>query len=130
MTKIFLVDDHPFIRQMVRSQLEREPDLSVCGEASTAAEALAAIKEDLPDLMLIDVSLPGMSGIELARLLHEKYPHLHLAILSGHGEKTHVDQALEAGVRGYVLKGNAAELPGAIRQVLRGEQYLSPSLAS
>lgn len=130
MTKIFLVDDHPFIRQMVRSQLEREPDLSVCGEASTAAEALAAIKEDLPDLMLIDVSLPGMSGIELARLLHEKYPHLHLAILSGHGEKTHVDQALEAGGRGYVLKGNAAELPGAIRQVLRGEQYLSPSLAS
>ncbi len=128
MTQIFIVDDHPIMRESLRALLEREADLAVCGEAATAHATLDALQETLPDLVLIDVSLPGMSGIELARVLREQYPGLFLAMLSGHKEKSHVDQALDAGVQGYILKGKHDELPTAIRQIAQGETYLSTEI--
>jgi two-component system invasion response regulator UvrY len=101
----------------------------VCGDAATAEAALTGVIEAEPDLVLIDVSLPGMNGIELARLLRQRQPMLRLAMLSGHSEKTHVIQALSAGAHGYIVKGNVDEVAPAIRQILRGEQYLSAGLA-
>lgn len=125
LVRIFIVDDHPIIRQSLRSLLEREEGLAICGEAAKAETALEQIETAAPDLVLIDVSLPGVNGIELARMLRQQYPDLLLAMLSGHGERSHVEQALQAGANGYLLKGSAEELPVAIRQILSGEQYLS-----
>ena len=127
-TQIFLVDDHPIMREAVRGLLEREAGLAVCGEAATAAEALEHVATAEPDLVLIDVSLPDMSGIQLARILRERYPDLPLAMLSGHAEQSYVEQALEAGANGYVLKGKSDELPEAVRRLARDERYLSPGL--
>jgi DNA-binding NarL/FixJ family response regulator len=128
MTQIFLVEDHVIMRQMLREYLTLEEDLAVCGEAGTAQAALDQIAAAHPDLVLIDVALPDMSGIDLVRLLQMKNPHLRLAILSGHREKRHVDEAFEAGAQGYILKGNAFELPEAIRRVMSGENYRSAEL--
>lgn len=129
MTRILIVDDHSIVRLSLRMYLEEEPDLSVCGEAATAHEALAMTDQLKPDLVLLDVSLPDMSGIELARKLHEQHPALRLAMLSGHGEKSHVEEALKAGATAYVMKGNAEEIAPAIRQTLRGQRYVSGSIA-
>jgi DNA-binding NarL/FixJ family response regulator len=128
MIRIHIVEDHPVMRETLRDFLERDPEIEVSGESATAATALAAIAKERPDLVVIDVALPGTSGIELARSLRERHPDLPLAMLSGHGGKAHVQQALEAGAVGYILKGNATEIYGAIRQILHGERYLSPGL--
>ena len=80
--------------------------------------------------MLIDVSLPGMNGIQLVRTLHQRRPDLALAMLSGHGGASHVRKALQAGARGYILKGSALELPDAIRAMASGATYLSSDLES
>jgi DNA-binding NarL/FixJ family response regulator len=128
MVKIFIVEDHPIMRQSLRALLERETDLVVGGEAGSGENALEQIDQEIPDLVLIDVSLPGMNGIELAGLLRERYPELPLVMLSGHREKSHVDQAFRAGAHGYILKGHGRELPPAIRQIMRGERYLSSAI--
>jgi DNA-binding NarL/FixJ family response regulator len=118
MTRVLIVDDHPILRESLRYYLDRQPDLAVCGEAATAAAALAAVAEQEPDLVLVDVSLPDMDGVSLVRELREHHPQLICVMLSGHGEPHYVTRASEAGARGYVLKGNAAEIPAVIRQVL------------
>jgi DNA-binding NarL/FixJ family response regulator len=128
MIQVFVVDDHPMIRQSLRALLAYEGDLAVCGEAATAETAIERIGQNLPDLVLIDVSLPGMDGIELARVLRQQHPDLPLAMLSGHNERSHMMKAIEAGANGYIVKGNADELPTAIRQIMRGEWYLSPEI--
>lgn len=128
MIRVFIVEDHPIMRQSLRTLLDREEDLLVCGEAPTAEDALQGIESEQPDLVLIDVSLPGMNGIQLVRALQEQIPTVALAMLSGHGGAAHVDQALRAGARGYILKGRAAELPGAIRQLVSGAVYVSSEI--
>ena len=117
------------MRRSLRALLAREVDLAVCGDAGSAEAALEAFAEASPDLVMIDVSLPGMNGIELAQRLRDERPELKLVMLSGHREQSHVDQALRAGALAYILKGNAAELPLAVRRVMQGERYLSPALA-
>ena len=126
--QILLVDDNLILRQALRALLEREPDFTICGEADTASAALEQAAETQPDLVLIDVFLPDRSGIDLARMLRQRLPDVTLAMLSGHRDKHLVDYALDAGAVGYILKGRAAELPRAIRQVMRGERYLSPEI--
>lgn len=125
--RIFIVEDHEIMRQMLREYLEIEPDLTVCDSASTAAEALEKVPDAAPDLVLVDVALPDVNGIELVQRLRERDPGLVIAMLSGHGERSYVDQAFEAGARGYILKGQSEELANALHQVLRGEEYLSPA---
>ncbi|MFU8814162.1 MAG: response regulator transcription factor [Pseudomonadales bacterium] len=127
-TRILLVDDHPIMRQSLRSLLEREADISICGEAATAVTALQQAADSKPDLALIDVSLPDMNGIALARALHQRYPHLVLAMLSGHDDRGHVEDAFLAGARGYILKGYAAELTTAVRHLMNGGWYRSADL--
>lgn len=128
MIRVFIVEDHPVMRQSLRTLLGREDDLHVCGEAPTAEEALQQIASEQPDLVLVDVSLPGMNGIQLVRALQQELPGVAIAMLSGHGGAAHVDQALRAGARGYILKGRAAELPGAIRQLVSGSIYVSSEI--
>lgn len=127
MIQIFVVDDHPIIRRALRSLLENESDILICGEAATALEALDKVANAKPDLVLIDISLPELGGIELVRILRDREPKIPLAILSGHRDG-YVKQALEAGASGYILKGNSDDLPEAIRLIAKGEQYLSPEI--
>lgn len=128
MARIFVVEDHAVMREMLDEFIGMEGDLSICGSASSAGEALLQIPRDVPDLVLIDIALPDMSGISLARALRERYPNILLLMLSGHGERMYVEKALNAGANGYVLKGNAVDIPPAIRQVLSGQIYLSDAL--
>ncbi len=128
MVRIFIVEDHVIMREMLRELLDMEQDLIVCGEAQDAEGALQEIDRSDPDLALIDVALPGMSGIELAERLTARHPEVVLMMLTAHGEPSYVNKAFQAGARGYVLKNEAHIVPSIIRRVLAGEKYLSADL--
>lgn len=128
MTRIFLIDDHAIMRASLRSLLEREPDLTVCGEAASAASALAHIATLEVDLALVDVSLPDMNGIELVGLLRIDYPDLVLVMLSGHVERTYVERAMQAGAHGYLVKGQSGKLVDALRAIMEGKRYVSAEI--
>ena len=127
--RVYVVEDHMGMRMVLREFIEREAGLAVCGAAETAEEALEALARLEADLALVDVSLPGMSGIDLVEVALERWPHLVFLMYSGHGETGYVKRALAVGARGYVLKGDPYELPEAIRQVMRGERYVSAALS-
>jgi DNA-binding NarL/FixJ family response regulator len=124
---VFIVEDHALMRDMVATFLGSLPDLHVCGSARTAEDALRQLP-DSADLVLIDIALPGMSGIDLVPELRARRPDVTCLVCSGHDEASYVQRALDAGVHGYVAKGHPAELAEAIQCVLRGERYLSASL--
>jgi DNA-binding NarL/FixJ family response regulator len=126
--RVLIVDDHPVFRAALRPLIDDEADLSVCGEAGTASEALDAVAATHPDLVLIDVSLPDMNGIDLARALRARHPDLLFAMLSGHNERQYVTDALAVGARGYILKGHAGEVLDGIRRVVAGSRFLSAEL--
>lgn len=125
---LYLVDDHPLLREALLLLIEDQQDLSVCGVAETAMEALGAIPEVNPDLVLTDFSLSGMNGIELIKRLLILNPQQRAAILSGHTEPVYVEQALSAGAKGYILKGEPLGMMEGIRHVLDGGVYVSPSI--
>jgi DNA-binding NarL/FixJ family response regulator len=126
--QIYIVEDHAIMRQVLKEAIEKIPGLAVCGMATSGEEALAALVEIEADLALVDMSLPQMSGAELIGELHKQRPALYCLILSGHKESSYVEQALTAGARGYVLKGDPREIGEAIAQVLAGKIYLSKAL--
>lgn len=126
--KIFIVEDHAVMREMLASFLEEEADFDVCGTARTAEEALDGLERAAIDLVLVDVSLPGMSGIDLVEQLQADRPELPCLMVSGHGESGYVERAFEVGARGYVMKGNPYEITGAIDEVLTGGTYLGKTL--
>ena len=126
--KIFIVEDHPIMRSTLSGFIQNKPGLEVVGVAATGAEALERLAEVEADLSLIDVRLPGMSGLELVEHLQERYPQLLCLILSGHGETPYIRHAFRAGARGYILKGNPPEVLEAIQAVSGGKTYLSPAL--
>lgn len=128
-TKIFLVDDHPIVREGLRNLLEAKDGFVVGGEAGSGVEALEKIPDVDPDLAVVDISLGEMDGIELTRRLNEDRPDLKILIVSMHGETRYVEDALQAGASGYVLKDNVhAVLIEAIREVADGKRYLSDDL--
>ncbi len=128
--QIFLVDDHPVLRDGLRRLLDAEPDLQVCGEAENARKAYEGIKAASPELALVDISLPGPSGIELIKGLKARFPALRLLMLSMHDEVLYAERALRAGAKGYVMKqAPTDQLLTAIRRVLKGEIYLSQSVS-
>jgi DNA-binding NarL/FixJ family response regulator len=127
---VFIVEDHPLMRRMLSEFVEKMGDVEVCTTVATGEEAIERLHETHPDLVLIDVSLPGISGIELITRLHAQRPELPCLILSGHQEIIYVQRALAAGARGYVAKGKPREIVEAIRQVIAGEIYLSPQMQS
>ncbi|MFN4242124.1 MAG: response regulator [Tepidisphaerales bacterium] len=128
--RIFLVEDHTVVREGLASIIEDEADLQVCGEASSLADAYAKIAEASPDLVLLDLSLPDGSGLELIRTLAARTPPIPVLVLSMHDEKVHGPRALLAGARGYIMKHEATErvLEG-IRAVLRGQRFISADVA-
>lgn len=129
--RIFLVDDHPVMREGFTQLINQEQDLHVCGCAATAPKALDAIDAAKPDLVIVDVSLNGMNGIELIKNILSRRPNQLILTLSMHDESVHGERALRAGARGYVMKNEPTEeIMRAIREVLRGEVYLSKRMRS
>ncbi len=124
--RILIVDDHTIVRHGIAELLSREPDLQVVAEAGDAEEALRVVGEHALDLAIIDISLPGMSGIDLIKRLAETKPDLPVLIMSMHDESLYSDRAYRAGAKGYVMKQEASDkLLLAIRKVLRGGVYVS-----
>ncbi len=115
---VFIVEDNLFVREALVMLIEEEPDLEVCGVASAAAEALAAVPLAAPDLVLTDLSLPGMSGVELLKRLLLRNPRQRVAVLSGHPEPHYAEQARTAGALAYILKGDVEAMMESIRAVL------------
>ena len=127
--KVFLVDDHPIVRQGLALFIEREPDLMVCGEAEDANSALQAIRDAAPDFVILDISLNGPDGLELLKTLRMRYPNLPALVLSMHDESVYAERALRAGANGYIMKQEAADkVITAIRHILGGDVYLSDNL--
>jgi DNA-binding NarL/FixJ family response regulator len=126
MIRLLLVDDHPLMRKGLALTLEAEPDLQVVGQAADADEAIDAFNRLDPDLALVDVSLPGMGGLELTRHLISIKPEALILIVSRHDEALYAERAVRAGAKGYVTKLEAADtIVKAVRQVLRGGIYMS-----
>ena len=124
---IYIIDDNAFVREALAMMVEDEPDLEVCGVAETSAKALDALLDMTPDLILVDFSLPGMNGIEFIERLRILKPQQRMLMLSGHTEPAYAEQALTAGARGYILKGEPSAIMEGIRHVLAGEVYVSDS---
>jgi DNA-binding NarL/FixJ family response regulator len=124
--RIFIVDDHPLVREGLANLINQQDDLTVCGEAEDAAQALAGIGVNRPDLALIDISLKTASGLELVKDLGVHFPLVALIVLSMHDELLYAERALRAGARGYVMKRETTkDVLTAIRQVLGGDVYVS-----
>jgi DNA-binding NarL/FixJ family response regulator len=129
--RVFVVDDHPIVRQGLAQMINREPDLTVCGEAEQAASALQAIVSERPDILILDISLGGPDGLELLKNVRTRYPALPVLILSMHDESIYAERALRAGANGYIMKHEAAErVLVAVRQILNREIYVSERVAN
>lgn len=129
MTRILLVDDHPLLRQGIAITIEAEPDFEVVGQAGDAEEAIGLVSDLRPDLVISDISLPGMNGLELLKNLLAQRPDLPVLIVSRHDEDLYAERAVRAGARGYVSKVAAGDqIVSAIRRVLRGGIHLSEEL--
>jgi len=129
--RLLVVDDHPLFRQGVVASLSAEPDLVVVGEASSGEEAQKLAGDLLPDVLLMDITMPGLGGIAAARQINASWPVVRIVMLTVSEDQDNLMAALKAGARGYVLKGvSARELVNAVRTVAGGDVYISPSLAS
>lgn len=130
MIRILLADDHQMFREGVRGLLEARSDMAVVGEAGTGEEALSKAGETRPDVVILDVSMPGRGGLETVSELKKRDPRVRVLMLTVHPEDRFAVRCLKGGADGYMTKDNAAEeLIGAIRKVHAGGKYVSPSLA-
>ena len=129
-TRVVLADDHPVVLAGIKALLQAAPDIELVGEATTGAAALQLTIRTAPDVGVIDISMPGLNGIDLARRVAEECPDVKLLVLTVHEDRAYVQQLLQAGVRGYLLKRSAAEdLLRAIRAIAEGGVYLDPAVA-
>ena len=129
--RVALADDHPIVLAGLGMLIRAEADLQIVGEATSGPEALQLIRGTTPDIAVIDISLPHMNGILLARTLAAECPSIGVIILTQHEDRAYLSQALDAGARGYVLKKSAAQcLVNAIRGVLVGGLYVDPAMAA
>src|SRR5580704_5681158 len=128
---VFVVDDHPLLRQGLALMINREPDLTVCGEAEEALAAMRAIAVKRPDILIADISLNGPDGLDLLKNLRTLYPDLPVLILSMHDESIYAERALRARANGYIMKQEATEkVLVAVRRILGGDIYLSDRMAN
>jgi len=124
--RVFIVDDHPLVREGLANLINQQPDLMVCGQAEDAAQTLAGIGATRAELALIDISLKTASGLELVKDLKIHHPDVALIVLSMHDEMLYAERAIRAGARGYVMKRETTkEVLTAIRRVLQGDVYVS-----
>jgi DNA-binding NarL/FixJ family response regulator len=125
-----IADDHGLVRAGIRALLEKQPNMEVVDEARNGREALALTTRHRPDVVLMDISMPELNGLEVVRQLARDLPQSRCIILSMHADEEHVWQALKAGAAGYLVKGGSlAELELAITSVAQGETYLSPGVS-
>jgi DNA-binding NarL/FixJ family response regulator len=130
-TKVLIVDDHPVVRLGLAEMINRETDLTVCGEAAEVTEAMRKMEAIHPDVVIIDISLEGESGIELIEHIRARWPSVKMLVSSAHDERVFAGRVLRAGAMGYLSKREAlTKIVEALRQVLRGEVYLSPQMAT
>ncbi|KAF0109020.1 MAG: signal transduction response regulator LuxR family [Anaerolineaceae bacterium] len=129
MTTLLLADDHALVRQGLRMLLESEPDLQVVGEAGDGSEALRLAEGLRPDILIVDVMMPGLSGLEVAQQVRRRWPKVKVIVLSMYDSEAYVVEALQAGASAYVLKkATSSDLVHAVRRVIEGGLYLSPPL--
>ena len=129
--RVFLVDDHPMVREGLATMISLTRDLEVVGEAGCAEEAYQKLQADAPDLVMIDLSMPGMNGIDLIKEMRVRYPDVRVLVVSMHEENIYAARVLRAGAQGYIMKqASSTEIIEAARTVLRGEVYVSPAVAS
>jgi DNA-binding NarL/FixJ family response regulator len=128
--RILLADDHTLVRAGLRALLESIDEVTAISEAGDGRRALELVAAERPDVALLDISMPGLNGLEVAARVTSDSPRTRLVILSMHSSPSHVAQALRAGAVGYLLKDSAAEELGlALRAVMSGETYLSPAIS-
>jgi DNA-binding NarL/FixJ family response regulator len=130
-SRILIVDDHPLFREGLQQMIDRTPELAVCGEAENSAEALAAITELQPDLVLVDISLGAGSGIDLIKTIKSRHADLPLLVISMHEESLYAERALRAGAMGYVMKHERGKtVMQAIARVLAGDIAVSDKMTT
>lgn len=130
LTRIVLADDHRVVREGLRGLLETEPELSVVGEAADGLEAVRLVTDLRPHVLVVDLMMPGLTGLEVTRRVKKHSPQTSVVILSMHANEAYVLEALHSGAAAYVLKNaSSAELVQAIREVTNGRRFLSPPLS-
>jgi len=130
-SRVFVVDDHPIVRQGLALLINRESDLAVCGEAEDAQSAIQTVATVKPDIMVVDISLNGPDGLDLLKDVRMRFPELPVLILSMHDESIYAERALRAGARGYIMKQEATEkVLVALRRILGHEIYVSERIAN
>lgn len=128
--RILLADDHTVMRNGLRLLLERQPHLLVVGEAADGRQAVALSESSHPDVVIMDIAMPNLNGIEAARQIVNRSPHTAIAILSMHSDESYVIRALKAGARAYLLKDSAeADLLTAVRALTEGKSFFSPAIS-
>ncbi|MBP7736818.1 MAG: response regulator transcription factor [Spirochaetes bacterium] len=129
-SKILIVDDHPIFRKGLAQLINEEKDMAVCGEAETVFDAQKQIGKLAPDIVIVDMTLKDMSGLELIRYVRERYPDLPVLVLSMHDESLYAERVLRAGARGYIMKQEMTDrVITGIRQVLAGKIFVSEAMA-
>ena len=129
--RVILADDHTLVRAGIRALLEKLPEVKVLGEASNGREALELVKTHKPDVVLMDITMPGLNGLEAAARMAKEFPDVRVIILSMHNNEEYDWRALKAGAAGYLLKKAAtAELAVALQRVIHGEIYLSQEIST
>src|SRR6516162_5293975 len=129
--RIFIVDDHPLVREWLANLINQQPDLEVCGEAENAADALSGIASTKPELAIIDIALNAASGLELIKDIRIQYPSVAPLVLSMHEEELYAERAMRAGARGYVRKRETSKnILAAMQRVLEGGIYVSEKLSN
>jgi DNA-binding NarL/FixJ family response regulator len=128
--RVLLVDDHTIVRQGLRLLLEAEQDITVVGEAETGRQAVQMTRKLLPDIVLMDIAMPALSGLEATRQIAKEVPATRVLVLSSYSDDEYVEKLTEAGAAGYLLKQTAAaELIKAVREARKGNAYFSPAIS-
>ncbi len=129
--KIYIVDDHPLMRKGLAMTIDKEMGFEVCGQAESAEKALSDMISLKPDAAVVDISLPGMNGIELIKNILHQLPELKVLVVSRHDEELYAERALRAGAKGYLMKLEATDiLISALHQILKGNIYLSDKIGT
>jgi DNA-binding NarL/FixJ family response regulator len=129
MINLLLVDDHAVLRDGLKTIIESEDDINVIGEAVSGSDALNKVRELAPDIILMDINLPGMNGVEVTRILKQQYPHIKVLILTMHSHEEYFMSAIKEGADGYLLKDAPSDqVVEAVRTVFHGESVIHPSL--
>jgi two-component system response regulator NreC len=128
--RVLIADDHTIVRSGVRMLLEAEPDIAVVGEAVDGAQAIALTEKLQPDVVLMDIGMPGVDGLEATRQIKERWPEIHVLVLTMHRSEEYFFEMLKKGASGYILKGaETSDLIQAVRVVAAGEVFLYPTMA-